>query len=142
MMRERAHGRQRRALLSASLGGGGNEDTDVFAVKPARLPLLPGLVPERLPLGGEGAVAGRDAEEEGVVLFELVRRDDRDGTGLAGRVHLGEHFVRESFLDPFMSERKGRIVSQSRYFFFCFVALKKQTNSQASSVCLAQVTYW
>ena len=99
MVREGAHGRQGRALLSSALRGGADEDTNVFPVEPATLPLLAGLVPEGFPLGGEVAVSGWDTEEEGVVFFELVRGDDRDGAGLAGGVHLGEDFLGKGLLD-------------------------------------------
>ena len=99
MVRKSAHSRQRRALLPSSLGGRADEDTDILAVISASLPLLAGLVPESLPLGREVAVTGRDAEEEGVVLGELVGSDERDGAGLAGCMHLGEDFVGKGLLD-------------------------------------------
>ena len=105
-MRKGAHGRQGRALLTSSLGSGGNEEADVFAPVAARLPLLPGRVPEGLPLGGEVAVTGRDAEEEGVVFGELVGRDEGDGGGLAGGVHLGEDLLREGLLNSLVRGRE------------------------------------
>lgn len=99
MVREGAHGRQSGALLPSSLRGGADEDADVFAVEAASLPLLAGLVPEGFPLGGEVAEAGGDAEEEGVVFFELVRSDEGDGAGLAGCVHLREDFFGKGLFD-------------------------------------------
>lgn len=98
-MGEGAHGGQSGALLPAALRGGADEDADVLAGEAAGLPLLAGVVPEGLPLGGEVAVAGGDAEEEGVVLLELVRGDDGDGSGLARGVHLGEDFFGEGLFD-------------------------------------------
>ena len=99
VMRKGAHGRQGRALLSSSLGSGGDENPNVFTIEAAGLPLLAGLIPEGFPLGGEGAVTGRDPEEESVVFFELVGGDEGDGAGLAGCVHLGEDFLREGLFD-------------------------------------------
>ena len=87
MMRQRAHGRNRRALLSSSLGARAHKQTSVFAPIGAGLPLFAGVVPEGFPLGGEVAVAGRDAEEEGVVVFEEVGGDGGNGVGFWGGVH-------------------------------------------------------
>lgn len=86
MMRHGAHGRDDGALLPAARRSRGDEDAGVLAPIGAVGPLLAGVVPEGLPLGGEVAVAGRDAEEEGVVLRELVGRDFGD-RGFGGRVH-------------------------------------------------------
>ena len=108
MVRESAHGGQRRALLSSSLRGGADEDTNIFPVESASLPLLAGLVPEGFPLGGEVAVTGWNPKEEGVIFFELVRGDERDGAGLAGGVHLREDFLREGLLDS-MSGVPGQL---------------------------------
>ena len=102
---EGAHGRQRRALLAAALGRGADEDADVLAVVAARLPLLARLVPEGFPLSREVAVPRRDAEEEGVVLFELVGGDEGDGAGLAGGVHLGEDLLGEGLFDSRSGEQ-------------------------------------
>lgn len=107
-MREGAHSCQRRALLSSALGGRTDEDTDILAVEAASLPLLAGLVPEGFPLSGEVAVTGGDAEKEGVVFFELVRGDERDGAGLAGCVHLREDFFGKGLFDS--------MIGQLRYF--------------------------
>ena len=90
---QRAHCRKRRALLASALGGGGDEDAGVLTSVAPGLPLLAGLIPEGLPLGGEVAVAGGDAEEEGVVFRELLGGDEGDGVGLAGGVHLAEDFL-------------------------------------------------
>lgn len=99
VMRERTHRRDGGALLPSALGSGGDEKTAVFAPVGAGLPLLTRLVPEGLPLGGEVAVAGGDAEEKGVVLFELVGRDEGDGFVLAWGVHLAEDLLGESLFD-------------------------------------------
>ena len=99
-MRKGAHDRQGRALLAAALRGRRDEEAGVLAVVAARLPLLARLVPKGLPLGGQVAVAGRDAEEEGVVLFELVRGDEGDRGRLAGRVHFGQDFLGKGLFDP------------------------------------------
>ena len=99
MMRKSAHSSQSGALLPSALRCRADEDADVFAVVAASLPLLAGLVPEGFPLGGEVAVAGGDAEEEGVVFFELVRGDEGDGAGLARRVHLREDFFGKGLFD-------------------------------------------
>lgn len=106
VVREGAHGRQRRALLPAALRGRRDEEADVLAVEAARLPLLARLVPEGPPLGREVAEAGRDAEEEGVVFLELVGGDDGDGGRLAGGVHFLEDFLGEGLLDS-MNEKNG-----------------------------------
>ena len=92
VMRERAHGRQAGALLSSSLRSSGDEETGVFAPETASCPLFSSLVPEGFPLGGEVAVAGGDAEEEGVVFFELVGGDEGDACVLAWGVHFAEDF--------------------------------------------------
>jgi hypothetical protein len=62
-----------------------------------------------LPLGGKVAVAGWDAEEEGVVLCELVGGDERGvwRFALAGGVHLAEDLLGEGFLDP--GEKRQRV---------------------------------
>lgn len=99
MMRKGAHRRDRRALLPSPLRSRGDEQPAVFAPIAAVLPLFARLVPEGFPLGGEVAVAGGDAEEEGVVVFEGVRGDEGDGGVLAWRVHFGEDFLGEGFFD-------------------------------------------
>ena len=102
---EGAHRRQRRALLSAALGSGADEDANVLAVVAARLPLLPRLVPKGFPLGREITVPRRNTEEEGVILFELVGGDEGDGAGLAGSVHLGEDLLGEGLFDSTSGEQ-------------------------------------
>ena len=74
-----AHRRQRRALLSSTLGGGRDEDAGVFAVVATGLPLLAGVIPKGLPLRGEVAETGGDSEQEGVVFLELVGVGEGDG---------------------------------------------------------------
>lgn len=87
-------------LLATAEGGGRDKDTGHLAPEATGSPLLAGLVPEGLPLGGEVAVAGGDAEEEGVVLLELggVLEDGHVG-GLGGSVHLGEDLLGEGLGD-------------------------------------------
>ena len=104
MMRKRAHSRNSRAFLPSPLASRRDKQADVFAIVATRLPLLACLVPEGFPLRGEVAVAGGDAEEEGVVFFELVGRDEGDGRGLAWRVHFGQDFLWEGLFDS-MSDR-------------------------------------
>ena len=48
---------------------------------------------------GPGAVAGGDAQEEGVVFFEFVRGDGGDVGGFGGCVHFGEDFGWEGLAD-------------------------------------------
>ena len=112
MVRERAHGRQRRALLPPALRGRRDEEAGVLAVVAARLPLLARVVPKGLPLGGQVAVARRDPEQEGVVLFELVRGDEGDRGRLAGCVHLGQDLLGEGLFDSVWMKEAGQ--------FWCF----------------------
>lgn len=109
-MRESAHSRQCRALLSSTLRGGANENTNIFPIEPASLPLLASLVPEGFPLSWEVAVTGWDTKEEGVIFFELVWGDEGDGAGLAGRMHLGEDFLGEGLFDS-----TSRVLGQLRH---------------------------
>lgn len=98
VMGDGRHGREGRALLSTTLCAGRDEDSDVLAPVSASGPDAAGCVPEGLPLGGEVAVPGGDAEEECVVLEELLRRGNGNA-GLGGSVHLGQDFLRESLGD-------------------------------------------
>ena len=106
-MRKGAHGRQRRTLLPPALRGRRDEEADVLAVVAARLPLLARRVPKGLPLGGEVAVAGRDAEQEGVVVCELVRGDEGDRCRLAGCMHFGQDFLGEGLFDSVGMKEAG-----------------------------------
>lgn len=72
MVSESGHGRNGSRLLATALGAGADEQAGVLAPEAAGLPLAAGLVPEGAPLGWEVAVAGWDAEEEGVVLLERL----------------------------------------------------------------------
>ena len=112
VVREGAHGRQRRALLAAALRGRRDEEAGVLAVVAARLPLLARVVPKGLPLGGQVAVARRDAEQEGGVLFELVRGDEGDRGRLAGCVHFGQDLLGEGLFDSVWMKEAGQ--------FWCF----------------------
>lgn len=122
VVRKGAHGRQRRALLSAALGGRRDEEADVLAVEPASLPLLAGLIPEGLPLGWEVAETGWDAEEEGIVFLELIGGDERDGGRLAGCVHFLEDFLGKGLFDS--------IKKKKEVIFQCFL---HRTLNKASS---------
>ena len=97
---EGAHGGDGGALLSTALSGSADEEASVLAPEAAGLPLLAGVVPEGPPLGGEVAVAGGNAHEEGVVLLEgrgVGHLGDR--AVLFGGVHLGEDLLGESLGD-------------------------------------------
>jgi hypothetical protein len=97
---ERAHGGDGGALLATALGRGADEQARVLAPEAAGLPLLAGVVPEGPPLGGEVAVAGGDAHQEGVVLLEgrgVGHLGDR--AVLFGSVHLGEDLLGEGLGD-------------------------------------------
>jgi hypothetical protein len=97
---ESAHGGHSSALLSTALGRGADEEAGVLAPEAAGLPLLAGVVPEGPPLGGEVAVAGGDAHQEGVVLLEgrgVGHLGDR--AVLFGSVHLGEDLLGEGLGD-------------------------------------------
>lgn len=95
-----AHGRDGRALLPAAHGRGADEDAGVFAPVGTAGPLRAGAVPEGLPLGGEVAVARRDAEEEAVVFFECGRVDGCDRGALGWGVHFRQHFFGEGLGHP------------------------------------------
>ena len=99
VMRKRAHGRNRRALLPSTLGRGRDKHPGVFAPVSAGLPLLAGAIPEGFPLGWEVAVASWDAEKEGVVFGEFFRGDFGDGAVFWGRVHLREDVGGKGFGD-------------------------------------------
>lgn len=105
-----------RAFLPAAHGGCADEEAEVFAVEGARLPEVAKAVDEGFPLRGVVAVAGGDAEQEGVVFGHVVRFDGRDGGVFWGGVlegllmgwwkgdglgtdHLGENFLGESLSD-------------------------------------------
>ena len=66
VMGQGGHARDGGGFLPAALGGRADEEAGHLAVEAAALPEPAGLVPEGLPLGGEVAVAGGDAEEEGL----------------------------------------------------------------------------
>ena len=88
-----------RRLLPTAGRRGGHEHGRVLAEERALRPELAGRVPERLPLGGEVAVAGGDAEDEGVKVGEVVGGED-GVVGLGGRVELLEDLLREGLRDP------------------------------------------
>ena len=110
MVRQGAHTGQGRALLPAALGPSRDEEAGVFTPVATGGPLLTGGIPEGLPLGRKVAVAGGDAEEEGVIALESVGGDGGD-VEFWGGVHLGEDFGREGLRD---SSGRGNF---SWYFF-------------------------
>ena len=91
MMGKSAHRGDNSAFLASTWGTGRNEDASEFASVGACRPLLTGMVPESFPLGREVAVTSRDAEKEGIVLFEFVWGDEWDGFILTWGVHFGEN---------------------------------------------------
>ena len=100
MMGERGHGCHCGGLLSASLGGGANEEASVLAPEATGLPLLASVVPEGPPLGREVAVASGNAHKEGIVLLEDGGVADlRDGGVLGRSVHLGQDLLGEGLGD-------------------------------------------
>jgi len=86
-------------LLSTTWGGGRDEDTNILSRKTTGGPETTSLVNEGLPLAGEVTETGGDTEEEGVVLWQLVDRDDWV-VWLWWGVHLGEDFLWEGLCDP------------------------------------------
>lgn len=135
MVGEGAHRRQRRALLSAALGRRRDEEADVLAVEPASLPLLAGLVPEGLPLGGEIAETGWDAKEEGIVFLELIRGDERDGGRLARCVHFLEDFLGKGLFDSINEKRVT-------FRYFLHRTLNKCYLAQDNVLGIGMGTHW
>ena len=95
---ESRHGGDGGGLLATTEGAGADEHTSILAPEGALLPLLAGLVPEGLELGGEVAVTGGDTEEDGIVVKESLVAGNRVGR-LGGSVHLGENVLREGLRD-------------------------------------------
>ncbi len=91
VMSQRRHGRNGCAFLTTTLGARRDEQAGVLSPVSSGLPLVSGLVPERLPLCWEVAVSGWDTEEEGVILLELLRVAESGDVLVLGRsVHLGQ----------------------------------------------------
>jgi len=63
-------------LLPSTRSTSRNEETGVFALESTLSPETTGMVPESLPLSGEGTVTGGDTKEEGVVVDEVSRFED------------------------------------------------------------------
>jgi hypothetical protein len=99
VVRQRRHGRNASALLSTTLGTGGNEQSGILAPEGALRPLSAGLVPEGLELCGKVSVASGDAEQDAVKGFELgwIVKDGHIWLGWG--VHLGEDLLWEGFGD-------------------------------------------
>ncbi len=96
---ESAHGGNDGGLLATTGGAGGDEDTGILAPVTTGGPDGAGLVPEGLPLSREVTVAGRDAEQDGIVL-QKVGRLGNWVVGLGRGVHLGQDLLREGLGDP------------------------------------------
>ena len=118
-----AHGSNGGGFLTTTETGSGDEEAGVLAVKTASRPLLAGLVPEGLPLGGcASASIGLPAQRalpmavvtDGVSDLEVLRRseDGRVGEGdvggLGGSVHLSQDLLGESLGDSKQLALSGR----------------------------------
>ena len=100
MVGEGAQRRNRGALLPTARRGRADKEAGILAPQGALHPQLAGLVPEGLPLGREVAVAGRNAEEKGIVLLENGGVFESLDGGVLGRcVHLFEDLGGEGFWD-------------------------------------------
>lgn len=98
VMGQSAHGRQSGGFLTTTHGASGDENTCVLAPEATGGPDGAGLVPEGLPLRREITVASGDAEEDGIVLQQVLGLHD-GVTGLGRSVHLGQDLFGESFSD-------------------------------------------
>ncbi len=58
--------------MASSGGSSRDEDTGIFAPVGTIGPLVACSIPESLPLRGKVAVACRDTEEEGIIIFEYL----------------------------------------------------------------------
>jgi hypothetical protein len=97
---ESRHGGDGGGLLATTEGAGADEHTSILAPEGALLPLLAGLVPEGLELGGEVAVTGGDTEEDTVECLQLGRVvQGSDVGGLGGSIHLVEDVLGERLGD-------------------------------------------
>jgi hypothetical protein len=76
VMSQRRHGCNGRALLSATWGTSGDEDTGILAPVGAGGPLATGGIPESLPLSREVTITGWHTEEECVLLINRQSRVD------------------------------------------------------------------
>lgn len=94
-----AHGGNAGRFLAASEGSGGDEEAGVFTPEAALLPLTTGAVEEGLPLSGEIAVASGNAEEDTVILLNLLGSDDRDVRVLWWSIHLVENLLGQGLLN-------------------------------------------
>ncbi len=97
---EGAHRGDSGGFLTTSKGASRDEETSVAAVEATSGPDTASAVPEGLPLSREVTVTGGDAEEDGIVLKELLGLlQDGDGR-LLGSVHLVEDLLGEGLRDP------------------------------------------
>lgn len=94
-----AHGSQGSRFLAAAQSAGRDKQTGVLAPVATGGPDTAGLVPERLPLGGEVAVAGGNPEQDGVILNEVGGFSDRVAR-LGRGVHLAKDLLVEGLGDP------------------------------------------
>lgn len=95
---KRRHRRERRALLSTTQSGRGNEETGIFTGVRALRPLGTGGIPERPPLAGEVTEASGNPEKKAVVRLERLGVDDRD-IGLWQGVDAFQKVVGECLFD-------------------------------------------
>lgn len=110
MVRQRAQRANDRALLPAALRARRHKDAGVLAPVAAARPLPARLVPERLPLRGEVAVASGDPEQEAVVLLECLGVGEDGDRGFGRGVHFREDFVGEGLGDSVEAEELVGVV--------------------------------
>lgn len=72
MMGQGGQGSKRGALLPTAESASRDKQPRVFSIQSAALPQAAGLVPERLPLRGEIAVAGGNTQQESIVFAKLL----------------------------------------------------------------------
>ena len=99
MVGQSTHRGKRGRLLTTALGTSGDEETGVFAPEATAGPNAAGLVPEGLPLGGEVAVPGGDAEQDGIIVKEFIGLGNRV-IWLRRGVHLAQDIRAEGLGDP------------------------------------------
>lgn len=72
-----------------------------LAEEAARLPQATACIDKGLPLCWEVTVSGGNAEEEGIVLLQIVRLvHGRDAAVLGRSIHLAQNALGEGFWDP------------------------------------------
>ena len=99
MVGQSTHRGKRGRLLTTALSTSGDEETGVFAPEATAGPNAAGLVPEGLPLGGEVAVPGGNAEEDGIIVKEFIGLGNRV-IWLRRGMHLAQDLRAEGLGDP------------------------------------------